>query len=65
MRNICTITFNTHGVTVSQDDNGTYHIFKYTDTRCEMESFEDREEAEEYVLYPFPAIEFSLVINED
>jgi hypothetical protein len=30
-----------------------------------METFENREDAEEYVLYPFPSVEYSLVIHED
>jgi hypothetical protein len=65
MIKICTITFNTHAVSVNQDDDGLIHVFKYTDTRCEMETFEDREDAEEYILYPFPSVEYSLVIHEE
>ena len=65
MNDICTITFNTHAVSVRQDDDGILHVFKCTDTRCEIESFKNREDAEEYVLYPFPSVEYSLVINDE
>ena len=30
-----------------------------------METFENREDAEEYILYPFPSVEYSLVIHEE
>lgn len=65
MINICTIQFNTHTVTVNQDEHGTYHVFKFTDRKCAIESFTVREEAEEYILYPFPSVEYSLVIHDD
>lgn len=65
MIQICTITFNTHAVSVRQNDDGLIHVFKYTDTRCEMETFENKEDATEYVLYPFPSVEYALVIHED
>ena len=65
MTNLCTIHFNTHSISVNLDENGTYHVFKYSDNRCELESFQDREEAEEYILYPLPCVEYSLIIHED
>ena len=65
MTSICTIQFNTHSVSVNLDDNGTYHVFKFAGHRCELESFEKREDAEEYILYPFPSVEYSLVIHDD
>jgi len=65
MASVCTIQFNTHTVSVNIDDDGKYHVFKFTNTRCELESFENREDAEEYILYPFSSIEFSLTVEED
>lgn len=65
MSSVCTIQFNTHSVSVTLDDNGTYHVFKYTSERCELESFEVREEAEEYILYPFPSVQYSLIIHDN
>ena len=65
MTSVCTIQFSTHTISVNLDDNGTYHVFKYTSDRCELESFEDREEAEEYILYPLPSVQYSLIIHED
>lgn len=65
MTSVCTIQFNTHTVSVNLDDNGIYHVFKYTTDRCELESFENREDAEEYILYPLPSINYSLIIHED
>lgn len=60
-----TIQFNTHTASVNFDDDGIYHVFKYTTDRCELESFENREDAEEYILYPLPSINYSLIIHED
>jgi hypothetical protein len=65
MTSVCTIQFNTHSVSVNLDENGIYHVFKYTHDRCELESFENREDAEEYILYPLPSVQYSLIIKED
>jgi hypothetical protein len=65
MSSVCTIQFNTHTVSVNLDDDGVYHVFKYTTDRCELESFQNREDAEEYILYPLPSMQYSLIINED
>jgi hypothetical protein len=65
MASVCTIQFNTHTVSVNLDDDGVYHVFKFTSTRCELESFANREDAEEYILYPFSSVEYSLTIHED
>lgn len=64
MTSLCTIQFSTHTISVNLDDKGTYHIFKCTTDRCELESFENREDAEEYILYPLPSVHYSLIINE-
>ena len=65
MISVFTIQFNTHSVSVNLDENGIYHVFKCTTDRCELESFHDREEAEEYILYPLPSVQYSLIIHED
>ena len=65
MISVFTIQFNTHSVSVNLDENGIYHVFKCTTDRCELESFHDREEAEEYILYPMPSVQYSLIIHED
>lgn len=65
MTSVGTIQFNTHTVSVNFDDDGIYHVFKYSNDRCELESFDNREDAEEYILYPMPSIQYSLIINED
>jgi hypothetical protein len=65
MINLCTIVFNTHSVQVRQNEDGPIHVFKYTDSRCEMETFDNREDAEEYVLCPFSSVDYSLVIHDD
>ena len=61
----CTIQFNTHSVSVRQYEDGVFHTFKFNEQRCELETFTDREEVEEYILKPFPSVEYSLVIHED
>jgi hypothetical protein len=63
--NVYKIHFNTHIVSVSVTEDGVYHMFKYNDIRCEMETFTCRSEAEEYVLIPFPNIEFLVTVNDD
>jgi len=65
MISVFTIQFNTHSVSVNLDDDGTYHVFKCTTDRCELESFQNREDAEEYILYPMPSVQYSLIIHED
>ena len=63
--NTYTIQFNTHTVQVSVSDDGVYHMFKHNDIRCEMETFTNRSEAEEYVLIPFPNLEYLVRVVED
>ena len=65
MISVFTIQFSTHSVSVNLDDNGIYHVFKCTTDRCELESFGVREEAGEYILYPLPSVQYSLIIQED
>lgn len=63
--NTYTIQFNTHTVQISISDDGIYRMFKHNHIRCEMETFTDRSEAEEYVLIPFPNLEYLVRISED
>lgn len=62
---ICTIHFNTHIASVNVDDDGRYHVFKFNDNRCDMESFDNRDDAEEYILIPFPSVEYLVSVRED
>lgn len=58
------IQFNTHSVSANIEE-GLYRLFKYTDTRCELETFTSREEAEEYIITPFPDLEFLVSVHDD
>jgi hypothetical protein len=58
------IQFKTHRVLVSKDtDHDRIYCFKATDTRCDIESFDSEELAADYILAPFPALVYELVLG--
>ena len=63
IRTLGYIQFKTHNVYISQDlDSDRIHCFKATQTRCDLQSFIDREAACDYILKPFDTIVYELVI---
>lgn len=52
---VALIRFPSHHVQVSMDQElGTIYCFKYTDDRCDLQSFTDQEAAGDYILEPMP-----------
>ena len=57
------VQFKTHQVHISKDlDTDVIHCFKATQTRCDMQTFTDEDAASDYILTPFNAIVYELVI---
>jgi hypothetical protein len=66
IRTLGYIQFKTHNVSISQDtDTQLIHCFKATQTRCDLQTFTDQEEACDYILAPFNSLVYELVIPED
>lgn len=57
------ITFRTHSVVVESMEDKLY-CFKHNDKMCEMVVFSDYEEMIEWVLEPFPSLQFGLVLDD-
>lgn len=58
------IEFKTHRVLVSKDsDHDRIYCFKHTDNRCDLASFDSEDQAADYILAPFPALVYQLVIG--
>ena len=58
------VQFPTYRVVVSQDSlTDRIYCFKHTPTRCELESFDSKGLAAEYVITPLSSIEYHLVID--
>ena len=59
------IQFRTHRVSISKDLlNDRIYCFKHTDHRCDLESFNDLELAQEYIVTPFSAGEYRLELDD-
>lgn len=66
IRTLGYIQFKTHSVTISKDsEDHRIYCFKHTDTRCDLESFTDEDQAADYILRPFPALVYELVLGGD
>ena len=48
------IQFTTHAVTIIKHQPGDIRCFKFTDTRCDYQTFAQEEDAVEWILEPFP-----------
>lgn len=60
------VQFKTHQVYISQDtDSSVIHCFKATNSRCDMQTFDNEDAACDYILEPFNTIVYELVIPED
>jgi hypothetical protein len=60
------IQFTTHTVQVSHDiDSDHYVCFKSTDTRCDIDTFKDLNQAVDYILEPFPSLVYTVALGED
>jgi hypothetical protein len=60
------IQFTTHRVQVSHDiDSDHYVCFKSTDTRCDIDSFKDLNQAVDYIIAPMPNLVYTVELGED
>lgn len=60
------IQFRTHRVHVSRDlDTDCIVCFKSTQTRCDIESFSDYEEAVDYILEPLDSLVYYVDVDGD
>jgi len=66
IRKIAEINFVTHSVLVSQDTfTQRIYLFKHTDRLCDYASFETTEAATDYILEPFPNIQYTVNVHGD
>lgn len=65
MRYIAELKFRSHIVQINQDDAGKIYCFKYTNCRCELEVFDNQDEASEYIVTPMPSMEYVLHVKEE
>ena len=57
------VQFKTHQVHISKDtDTQLIHCFKATSDRCDLQTFTDEDAACDYIMTPFKAIVYELVI---
>jgi hypothetical protein len=56
------IFFSTHRVSITIRDKWI-HCFKYNNDQCTYEIFENLEEAQEWIIQPFPDMVYKLVFN--
>jgi predicted ATP-dependent endonuclease of OLD family len=57
IRSLGYIQFKTHSVHISHDlDLDQYVCFKSSDSRCDIETFNDSEAAVDYILEPLPSL---------
>lgn len=63
---IAQLCFHTHYVHIGRSDLGTLYCFKYTDSRCDFQVFEENHElsASDWILEPLPSLEFIVRIEE-
>lgn len=62
---VAIIRFPSHSVQVSMDhDIGKIYCFKYTDQRCDIQSFLDQEAAGDYILEPFPEMVYKVSLED-
>lgn len=63
IRTIGYVQFKTHQVHISKDtDSQLIYCFKATDTRCDLQTFDNEDAASDYILEPFNNIVYHLVI---
>lgn len=66
IRTVGYVTFKTHQVHISKDsDSDRIYCFKSTRSRCDYAVFESEDSACEYILEPFPALVYQVVLSED
>lgn len=66
IRSMGYIQFRTHRVHVSRDlDRDCIVCFKSSETRCDIESFNDSEAAVEYILEPLTSLVYYVDVDGD
>ena len=59
------IQFKTHAVKVTQyTDSGRVTCFKFDNQKCDIECFEDYDQAADYILEPFPIFHYAVVVRD-
>lgn len=63
LRDMATITFQTHRCTIRKDEDSRVYVFKHTNERCDLNSFDTVEEAVEWIIESMPSISWYLSIE--
>ena len=59
------IKFNTHSCSITVEEDGRIHVFKYSDRSCDFDVFWVQDEASDYVLTPPSDCYYRVVIHGD
>jgi len=60
---IAHVRFKTHQVTISQNEQGRVHLFKYSDRGCDFEEFDDMIAAGDWILEPLSDIVYRITFE--
>lgn len=64
LEDIATITFHTHRCTIRQDEEDRVYVFKHTDNRCDLDSFDTVPEAVEWIIEGLPSLVWCISIED-
>jgi hypothetical protein len=62
IKTLAQLKFKTHAATVSRNDDGRLHIFKYGSNTCDFEIFDCQFEASDWLLTPPEPIRYQIII---
>lgn len=61
----CHIRFKDHAVYIHIDDQGHIVCFKYDLIRCDIESFDDQDQASDYIFTPFQDLQYYIEVADN
>ncbi|MFM8761184.1 MAG: hypothetical protein ACKOD7_06560 [Polynucleobacter victoriensis] len=62
---VTVMQFKTHAVKVTHHTaTGRVICFKFDNQKCDIECFEDYDQAADYILEPFPIYHYEVVVRE-
>jgi len=66
MHTIARVRFKTHLANIAQNrSTGAIVVFKFTNTRCDFDVFDNGEAAGEYILAPFPDHYYAVKLDDE
>ena len=65
IHNFAVINFVTHSVNISLDEDHRVYCFKYVSSRCDIASFDNNEDAVEWIIESMPSMSWRVDINHN